>query len=53
MQLVPLHVGQEESKKDALFERLLAKHGESEADLEAALAECVADGEEEDEEDEA
>ena len=41
-------LGQEESKKDALYARLVEKHGESEAELDAMLESCVADDDEED-----
>ena len=41
-------LGQEESKKEALYARLVEKHGESEAELDAMLEECVADDDEED-----
>jgi hypothetical protein len=41
-------LGQEENKKDALYARLVEKHGESEAELDAMLEECVADDDEED-----
>ena len=44
-------LGQEEAKRDALYARLVDKHGEREEDLDALLEEACAEEEEEGEED--
>jgi hypothetical protein len=44
-------LGQEESKREALYARLVERHGEREEDLEVFLEECVVE-EDDDEDDE-